>query len=164
MKQTAKRIALGAGIVAGAFALFVLGSLFVISRTQPTTAEVDLGVSGGSFTPCPETPNCVSTMADPSNETAYVEPIPLSSAGGEAALEELTRWVEEHPRGAVETRREQYLHATFASPGFGFIDDLEVYLPEGGDVLHIRSAARVGRSDLGVNRERYEEIRGRIGQ
>ena len=158
MGKVIRRIATIAGVLLGGFVLFVFASLFFLGRNQPTTAEVSLGVSGGAFNPCPDTPNCVSTMAAPSNRSARVEPIAISG-GGEAVIEELASWIEEHPRGSVETRRPGYLHATFSSPTFGFIDDLELYLPPQEELLHLRSAARVGRSDMGVNRERYAEIR-----
>jgi uncharacterized protein (DUF1499 family) len=45
---------------------------------------------------------------------------------------------------------------------FRFVDDVEFYFPEkqGGEtIIHVRSASRVGSSDLGVNRKRIERIR-----
>ena len=39
-----------------------------------------------------------------------------------------------------------------------YVDDVEFYWTEGGKV-HLRSASRLGHSDLGVNRERIETIR-----
>lgn len=46
------------------------------------------------------------------------------------------------------------LHAVFAA--FIFRDDVDVWVQPDGDgaVLHIRSASRVGHSDLGVNGRR----------
>jgi uncharacterized protein (DUF1499 family) len=41
----------------------------------------------------------------------------------------------------------------------GFVDDLEFYFPREESVIHLRSAARLGESDLGVNRRRLEQIR-----
>jgi uncharacterized protein (DUF1499 family) len=42
-----------------------------------------------------------------------------------------------------------------------FVDDVEFLLDEGKSVIHVRSASRVGHSDLGVNRKRIEAIRQR---
>ncbi len=41
---------------------------------------------------------------------------------------------------------------------FGFIDDVEFYLLESENLIHYRSAARSGRSDLGVNRARMDRL------
>ncbi|MEL0638951.1 DUF1499 domain-containing protein, partial [Marinomonas sp. TI.3.20] len=41
----------------------------------------------------------------------------------------------------------------------GFIDDLEFYLPEADSIVDVRSASRVGYSDLDVNRDRIEKLR-----
>ena len=44
----------------------------------------------------------------------------------------------------------------------GFVDDVEFYLKAGATeetVIQVRSASRLGYSDMGVNRERVEGIR-----
>ena len=40
-----------------------------------------------------------------------------------------------------------------------FTDDLELALDTSARVIHVRSASRIGRGDLGVNRKRVEAIR-----
>ena len=57
------------------------------------------------------------------------------------------------------TTTETYLHAEFKSAVFRFVDDVEFFADEGAGVIQVRSAARVGNSDLGVNRKRLETIR-----
>ena len=47
---------------------------------------------------------------------------------------------------------------------FRFVDDLECRLDAENRVIHVRSASRVGYSDLGVNRKRVERLRARFGQ
>jgi uncharacterized protein (DUF1499 family) len=39
------------------------------------------------------------------------------------------------------------------------VDDLEFHLDASARVIHVRSAARLGYSDFGVNRKRIEAIR-----
>ena len=53
----------------------------------------------------------------------------------------------------------QYLRIECTSLILRFVDDLEFLFDPTGQVIHIRSASRVGRSDLGVNRNRVEAIR-----
>jgi uncharacterized protein (DUF1499 family) len=42
---------------------------------------------------------------------------------------------------------------------FGFVDDLELHLRAAEGVIAVRSASRLGYSDLGVNRRRIEDLR-----
>jgi uncharacterized protein (DUF1499 family) len=52
-----------------------------------------------------------------------------------------------------------YLHAQCASALFGFVDDLELHLRASANLIAVRSASRVGHSDMGVNRRRVERLR-----
>ena len=63
------------------------------------------------------------------------------------------------PRTKIVTENETYLYAEFASNLMGFVDDVEFYLDKTAGVIHVRSASRLGQSDLGVNRQRIEAIR-----
>ena len=52
------------------------------------------------------------------------------------------------------------IHALCRSRG-GFIDDVEFRLSPDEGIIHVRSAARSGLHDLGVNRRRLEKLRRR---
>jgi uncharacterized protein (DUF1499 family) len=43
-----------------------------------------------------------------------------------------------------------------------FVDDAEFWFDPVAGVIQVRSASRVGRGDLGVNRARIESIRARL--
>ena len=43
-----------------------------------------------------------------------------------------------------------------------FTDDVEFVLDEPASVIHMRSASRLGRKDLGANRTRLEAIRNKF--
>lgn len=165
------RLLAGLGVIVVAGGIVLLWGLFRASRNQPATEDVRLGVTAGNLTACPETPNCVSTQAPASDETHYVEPIPLEAVAGagetgtggagpgEAALRRAAEWVEAQARAEIVSREPGYLRAVFSSRIFGFKDDLELFVPEDGAMLHLRSGARVGQSDMGVNRKRYQALR-----
>ena len=108
--------------------------------------------------PCPERPNCVSSLAR--DRAHRVEPLPLDGPV-EQALERLREIIERMPRAMVDEVGEAHLKARFRSRWFRFTDDLELAVDAPAGVIHIRSASRVGRSDLGVNRSRVEAIRSR---
>ena len=44
------------------------------------------------------------------------------------------------------------------------MDDVEFLLDKNANVIHVRSASRLGESDLGVNRTRIETIRAKFNQ
>jgi uncharacterized protein (DUF1499 family) len=58
---------------------------------------------------------------------------------------------------------ENYIHATYTSRIFGFVDDVEFYMPS-DQIIHFRSASRSGYFDFGVNRKRMEMLRFRYDQ
>ena len=109
--------------------------------------------------PCPDRPNCVSSLAE--DDTHRIEPLPLEGEP-EEALERLRQIIEEMPRATVDEIEAGYLKARFRSRVFGFTDDLELVVDSEAGVIHVRSASRVGYSDLGVNRKRVDEIRSRF--
>jgi uncharacterized protein (DUF1499 family) len=116
----------------------------------------NLGVSGEKLAPCPPSPNCV--CSDATDRSHRVEPFEL-------ALEPREAWqaaraaVSALPRTRIVTESRDYLHAECRSPLLGFVDDLELHLRPAQRLLAVRSASRVGYSDLGVNRRRVEELR-----
>ncbi len=111
--------------------------------------------------PCPDRPNCVSSLA--ADESHRVEPLPLDGPPGEA-LVRLRRILDEMPRSTVVESGEGYLKVRFRSRIFRFADDLELAADPAAGVIHVRSAARFGYTDLGVNRRRVEELRRRYAR
>ncbi|MDY6837005.1 MAG: DUF1499 domain-containing protein [Thermodesulfobacteriota bacterium] len=115
-----------------------------------------IGILDGRFSPCPESPNCVSSQSD--DPSHFIEP--LDYEGSLMASRQHLLDILKSMRGAeVITETETYIHATFTSRIFRFVDDVEFYFVQDVPVIHVRSASRVGYSDLGVNRKRVEKIR-----
>ncbi len=128
----------------------LFGSLF--AGTMPA----DLGVHDGRLTACPDKPNCVSSQA-----TDAVHAIaPLAFRGDAvAAVKALAAIVAATPGATVVNANENYLQATFATPMMGFVDDVEFHANAARNLIDVRSASRLGHSDLGANRKRVEELR-----
>jgi len=132
------------------------------------------GATAGSLPDCPGTPNCVSSQA--SDPARTVEPL---SAGNnrEEALQRLQAVLSELPRvewQAVATDNGSVnpdsanrpdtaskIEAQFRSRIFRFVDDVTFLIEENG-VIQVRSASRVGYSDLGANRSRVDMLRQRL--
>lgn len=116
------------------------------------------GMIGHTFHRCPQSPNCVSTMASIKDETHYVAP--LSYTGTlEQAQERLAQIIQAMPRQHLIKKESRYWHYTFHSRVFRFVDNVEFYFPPRQKIIHMRSAAEMGYSDMGVNRARLEAIR-----
>lgn len=130
--------------------------LSVFSRfKQPET-----GIVSGCLRACPATPNCVSS--EDSNSPSFARPISFHGPPEEAW--KITVQVIREMGGRIVIDTGVYLHATFHSPLFRFIDDLELRTDSADRTIHFRSASRSGYSDLGINRKRIEELRQRIKQ
>lgn len=57
---------------------------------------------------------------------------------------------------------DDYLLAEFTTMILRFTDDLELLADPGEQVIHVRSASRVGSWDFGVNRRRVEYLRAQL--
>ena len=129
-------------------------SLFSFSGTQPK----DLGVTNGQLKGCPDTPNCVSSQASASDKEHAIAPFTYSGSAADA-INRLRQIIEGMERSTIKEASGDYLYAEFSSNLMGFVDDVEFYAPAGESIIHTRAAARLGKSDLGVNRKRTEAIR-----
>jgi len=69
--------------------------------------------------------------------------------------------VAELPGTEIVTQNDRCLHAEVTSRIFRFVDDLEIAIVGDSEIV-VRSSSRVGRSDLGVNRNRVEDLRSRL--
>jgi uncharacterized protein (DUF1499 family) len=118
----------------------------------------NLGVHEGKLAACKRTPNCVSSQADLADAIHYVAPIPFHG-NAQDAIAEVRATVENMERVRVIREMPAYLYAEFRSRLMGFVDDVEFVFDEKAQLLHVRSASRLGRRDFGVNRERVERIR-----
>jgi uncharacterized protein (DUF1499 family) len=110
----------------------------------------------GNDVNCPDAPKCVSSQAtDPRH---FIEPFTFNDSPAEA-MKRLKSALMNEKRVTIVTEEPAYLRAEVRSLIFRFVDDVEfTVLPEKG-VIHIRSSARIGYSDFGVNRSRIERIR-----
>ncbi len=122
------------------------------------TPPKDLGVEQGKLKPCPSSPNCVSSYAD--DDEHAIEPYRYSM-DKEAAYEKMVQILKTEKRVIIVEESERYIRAEFKTAIMRFVDDVE-FLFDIGQTIHIRSASRLGHSDLGLNRKRMERIRKRF--
>lgn len=120
-----------------------------------------LGVKDGKLARCKSSPNCVSSQADPGDAEHYIAPIAFKGSAADAMA--AARKAVEGMEGSTLIRSEGgYLYAEYRTKIMRYVDDLELAFDEKADVLHVRSASRLGRRDFGVNRARVEALRKRL--
>ena len=135
----------------GVIILIVAMSILSCAGKRPS-----LGVSDSRLTPCPLSPNCVSS--DARGSVHEIPPLQLGADPAEA-WQIASELVSELPRTQIVKETSDYLHAECRSAVFGFVDDLELYLRASEGIIAVRSASRLGYSDFGVNRRRVEALR-----
>lgn len=137
-----------AAFLAILLALVVLGSC----------AAPDLGLGAdGRLGPCPSSPNCVCSEAGAEGGAripAFEIPPGVAAVGAFEALADVVG-----ARAEVTDRAEGYLRAVFKTRLMRFRDDFEARLDAEAGRIHVRSASRLGYSDLGANRKRVEALR-----
>ena len=146
-KRLPMALAITLGLIAAATVVLVLQS-----RTR-----VPVGLEAGRLQPCPAKPNCVCSQ---DQGEAAIEP--LAAGDLDQALDRIVALVEADGNATVVSRSEGYLHAEWKTPLLGFRDDVEFLLDREAGLVHVRSASRVGHSDMGANRKRVEAIRAQL--
>ena len=137
------------------FLSIILG-LIIASSLFSGSASAAIGINSDRLEPCPSSPNCVVSVNG--DEEHQIDSITYNGDRA-TAKETLLKVLSVVPRTEVIENTDNYIHAESTSRIFKFVDDVEFYFPEDENVIHLRSASRVGESDLGVNRRRMEQIR-----
>lgn len=153
-----KRRRFSRAIIMPALLIFAYGALVIFNLFTKPAAE--LGINNGRLAACPDSPNCVSSQAEPKDDVHYVEPLPVSPDSDlpvKEVTEKLKDIVDGMPRTKLIEQKDNYLRFEFTTTILRFVDDVEFFVTD--DKIHVRSASRIGRSDLGANRKRVESIR-----
>lgn len=129
--------------------------------------EVKIGLSIRNFgqtkkvllAPCPTSPNCVTSIQYPgADKERFMEP--FKGRSKEISRSKI-KFILSQDDAEIIKETDDYLHATYTSSVFKFVDDVEFFFPT-DKVIHFRSASRVGHSDLGVNKRRMTRIKKRF--
>ena len=132
------------------------------SRHLESGLLLPLALSASSFgmaqelKPCPDKPNCVSSL---STDAQHATPPLVYSDTQQQARARLMAVMQSMPRTKLLLEQGDYLHFSATSLVFRFVDDVEFVFDDTNKRIHVRSASRVGHSDLGVNRKRVNTIR-----
>ena len=140
------------GAIAAGQAGFLTGS-------EPT----DLGVHEGRLKPPSATDNSVTSQAGlypdhPQRAYADIAPLPLRG-DGPATMEKLKAVVGAMEGARIVRSEPGYLYAQYTTRLMKFVDDVEFWFDAQAGVIQVRSASRLGKGDMGLNRKRIEAVR-----
>jgi uncharacterized protein (DUF1499 family) len=146
-------------LVVLAVLLVVAGQLGFLQGTAPT----DLGVRSGKLKPPSMTENSVTSQAmlypeHPQRFYAQIAPLPVKG-DGPATIGRITAIVQGMDGAKVVKSGPDYLYVQFTTKVMHFVDDVEFWFDPTRNVIDVRSASRLGKSDMGVNRKRVEAVR-----
>lgn len=123
-------------------------------------SKPSLGVKNGKLSPLSKKPNCVSTQTE--FTAKQVKPVSYQGEAKEQ-MEKVAKALSSMDGVSIKQQTSNYLYAVFTTKLMRFKDDVEVYLDDAEKCMHFRSASRVGYSDLGVNKKRYDAFIERLG-
>jgi len=116
-----------------------------------TSDEKEMSLSG-----CEGLHNCTASTA--TMKRNMIDSLDYTGSASEA-MARYSGLIASQSGTSIVTQKANYLHATYKTTLLGYTDDLELLLDEKTDTLHVRSASRIGKSDLGANRKRIEALR-----
>lgn len=148
---------------------FKFGVIFSLCLSTAHANDTEIGLAirdfGGtkkaSLAPCPSSPNCVTSMENPGTSKDKL----MSSLTGPSKSISYSKikFILTQDGAEIVKQLDNYIHAIYESPIFGFVDDVEFYFPT-QETIHFRSASRTGYSDLGVNKRRMTRIKHKFQQ
>jgi uncharacterized protein (DUF1499 family) len=123
---------------------------------QNASPSIELGVQDGRFAEIPESPNCVSTQTAQTDK--LVEPIAFIGTL-EESKEAFKNAITAYGGIKIVEETEDYIYAVATTSLMQYKDDIEIYFDQENEVIHYRSASRTGYSDMGLNKNRYDELK-----
>ncbi len=146
-------------VLALVVSVIVAGQRGLLQGTAPT----DLGVQQGKLKGLSSTDNSVSSQADlypdhPQRKYSSIAPLALRG-DGPTTIAKLKGIVEGMDGAKLITNAPDYLYAQYTTPLMKYVDDVEFWFDPSTNVIQVRSASRLGKGDLGVNRQRIEVVR-----
>ena len=131
---------------------------YIAMALQSHKRPENIGLQQEVLRICPDSPNCVCSESH-SQDSEQHAIAPLKA--GDDTWARLNAIIA-NQGGVIQQDDGRYLHATFTTPVFRYVDDVELRFDQAQGVIHLRSASRVGHSDFSVNRHRIQRIKQRL--
>ncbi len=105
--------------------------------------------------PCPKSPNCVCTLEKKMRKKMPPLTFKNNLEESKTRIKEIVFKIE----GTKLVQEDNnYLHFEFSTAIGKYIDDVEFYFDSTTQLIHFRSASRIGYGDFGANKRRMKRI------
>lgn len=131
--------------------ILIICFVFIKNNITPK----NLGVKDGKLAKMPNSPNAISSQTN--IKSKKVEALEFSG-DLEATRTKIIKVINNYEGTNIIINEKNYIYAVFTTGGMKFKDDVEFYFDEDSNLIHYRSASRVGYSDMGLNKKRFNEI------
>jgi uncharacterized protein (DUF1499 family) len=136
--------------------IVAMGVIVVYMVAKNNLTPKSLGVNNGKLAKMPNKPNAVSSQTDEKDKK--VEALEfrenLNTSKGKVISA-----IESYGDAKIIKNENNYIYAVFTTGKMKYHDDVEFYFDENEKRIHFRSASRIGYSDMGLNRERYNKLK-----
>ena len=126
-----------------------------MARMTPDLAKKFLGVQkDGKLSKCPDMPNCVCSCY--SEDAAHaIDPL-IFQGSAEEAKARIKKVIGESKGFKIVEEKAEYMRVEVTSSLFKFVDDVEFLIKSSEKKIHLRSASRLGKWDVGANKKRMK--------
>ena len=142
--------------------VLLTGLIYFIYLGFKSQSGVANGIVNNQLSPCPDTPNCISTEFE-DDSSHYTDAIKYTAENNENIMQTIIEVIKETDGSVIKTDTD-YISATYTSSIFRYVDDFEIRLDKDNQLIQIRSASRVGRSDFGANLKRINHFKNRLSE
>ncbi len=137
-------------------AIISIGLIYFFYLGYKSQAGSPNGLTDSKLTPCSKKPNCICTEY-PADSSHFTDAIKYQSFDFEKLIQTI-----KDSGGVISHSNDHYIAATYTSTIFRYVDDFELRIDTENQLIHIRSASRVGHSDMGANLKRIQQFRQRL--
>jgi uncharacterized protein (DUF1499 family) len=133
-----------------------MGVIVIYMVIKNNLTPKNLGVNNGKLVKMPNKPNAVSSQTDEKDKKVEA----LEFKGNlKDSKENIIKAIENYGDAKIIKNENDYIYAVFTTGKMKYHDDVEFYFDDREKLIHFRSASRIGYSDMGLNRERYNKLR-----
>ena len=136
--------------------LSAMGVIIIYMFVKNNLSPNYLGVNGGMLAKMPKTPNAVSSQTEEKDKKVEA----LEFKGNLVdSKKQVIKAIESYGNAKIIKNETNYIYVVVTTGIMKYHDDVEFYFDESKKLIQIRSASRIGYSDMGLNRERYNKIK-----
>lgn len=133
----------------------VMGAIVIYMVVKNNLTPKNLGVTNGKLALMPNKPNAVSSQTEEKDKK--IEALEFKENLMESK-QQVIKAIDNYGNGKIIKNEKNYLYIVFTTGMMKYHDDVEFYFDESKKLIQIRSASRIGYSDMGLNRERYNKL------